>query len=650
MLTISFWPIPAINLLINMKNTITLILLILSFQIFTVALAQQPTELYPIPKSIDLLPAEGLSTQAAKVLREMVLPFSSVLQDASDSQWVISKNPESQYLVVSIQLDDSQKPQGYRLEFKGDSIRISAADKAGIFYAWQSLKQLSATPGGMDKAMVIEDHPDFLKRGYMLDISRDKVPSMTSLYTLVDRLALLKYNELQLYTEHTFAYKDHEEVWRDASPMTPEEIRKLDVYCRLRNIDLVPNQNSFGHMERWLEHDSYLHLAECPDDCNTIWGLRKRHSLDPTNPGSLELMRSLYDELLPNFSSDYFNIGCDETIELGLGRSAARCREIGKGRVYLNYLKKLQEEASRHGKKVQFWGDIILNHPDLIEELPKDITALVWGYSADYPFKEHLPKFEQAGIDYYVAPGTSTWRSLIGRNPNAFTNLENAAKNGLAYGAKGYLLTDWGDHGHWQPQVISLPSVIVAASLSWNAGVDPKPGLAPWMDRHIFQDPTQMFSKALLALGQAYTQTGIPPGNANIFHLMLHRYPWSLKGNYQTREMTKEGLEQGDEAIVKALEILARSTPKSPDAHLLKEELTLAARLSRHAVELGKHRLTAREGAVKNIPEETRKILASELDSLITQHRNLWIQRNRPGGLEDSAKKMVDLKNYYLDR
>lgn len=71
----------------------------------------------------------------------------------------------------------------------------------------------------------------------MLDISRNKVPKMKTLYRLLDRLAEWKINQFQLYMEHTFAYSDHREVWADASPMTAEEIRDLDAYCRERFIE-----------------------------------------------------------------------------------------------------------------------------------------------------------------------------------------------------------------------------------------------------------------------------------------------------------------------------------------------------------------------------------------------------------------------------
>lgn len=93
---------------------------------------------------------------------------------------------------------------------------------------------------------------------------------METLYALIDKLAAWKINELQLYMEHTFAYTGHEEVWKDASPFTAEEIHALDAYCKERYIDLVPCQSCLGHMERWLKHPRYRDLAEKPEGFVTV--------------------------------------------------------------------------------------------------------------------------------------------------------------------------------------------------------------------------------------------------------------------------------------------------------------------------------------------------------------------------------------------
>ncbi|MCX2681325.1 family 20 glycosylhydrolase [Galbibacter sp. EGI 63066] len=542
------------------------------------------------------------------------------------------------------------KPQGYQLKISKGNIEVIGQNHAGLFYAKQTLLQLMEYSVTEDKplpCLTINDWPNIERRGFMMDVSRDKVPSMATLFQLIDKLSSWKINELQLYVEHTFAYKDHNNVWKDASPFTAEEIQQLDAYCKERFIDLVPNQNSFGHMENWLKHDEYLHLAECPDDCNTIWGMRKRTSLDPTNPESFALMKSLYEEFLPNFSSKYFNIGCDETVELGLGRSKSVSDKIGKGQVYLNYLKKLNEEVNKQGRLAQFWGDIILNHPKLIKDLPKNMTAMVWGYSADYPFDKNLPKFKDAGVDFYVCPGTSTWRSEIGRNHNAFENLKNAAIEGQKNGAKGFLNTNWGDYGHFQPLSVTYPTLLVGASYAWNYSPETLDKIEFQLNHFVFDDPSGNTAKAILKLGDAYLKTEIPNGNANAFHLMLRRYKWTMKGHYQTKELSIPKLEAAEKEIEDALAIFEEAQPTSTDGDIIKKEIVQAARLALHGIHLGIARLKAAGYATKNIPKQEKDKLIEELEGLIQKHKELWLLRNREGGLSDSASKLEDLLEYY---
>ena len=118
--------------------------------------------------------------------------------------------------------------EGYSLEIRPTGIEIRASDPVGATHAIRTLTQLWPAAGGALPCLAIRDWPDFSRRGFMLDISRDRVPTVESLRELVDQMAALKLNVLQLYMEHTFAFRDHEQVWRDASPLTAEEIQRLD--------------------------------------------------------------------------------------------------------------------------------------------------------------------------------------------------------------------------------------------------------------------------------------------------------------------------------------------------------------------------------------------------------------------------------------
>jgi len=348
--------------------------------------------------------------------------------------------------------------------------------------------------------------------GYHLDISRSKVPTMKTLRRIVDVISSLGYNQFQLYTEHTFAYSQHETVWREASPMTPAEVRELDAYCAAKGVELVPNQNSFGHLELWLKHPEYNVLAECPTGGTSYkpWGYTSAKSLAlcPTDPRSVTFLAGIYDELFPCFRSKLVNVGCDETIELlddhepYRGRSAAAVKAKGPHRVYVEFLNKIHALLAARGHTMMFWGDIILHHPELIDELPKDVICLDWGYEAKHPFDKECAAFAKAGRRFYVCPGASTWNTLTGRLTNMMANIDNALAAGEKHGAEGVLLTDWGDTGHSHPWLLSLPALVYTSHRRNGEAVD-RAFLAAELDKIC----GCKCGRSLVRLGDVYLKT-----------------------------------------------------------------------------------------------------------------------------------------------
>jgi len=156
------------------------------------------------------------------------------------------------------------KKEGYRLTIDRNII-IIAHDEAGLFYGVQTLRQILRQISHFENKLpklFIEDFPDYENRGIMIDISRDRIPNLEVLKSIVEKLSELKINQVQLYMEHTFTYRGHEKVWKEYSALTHEEIIELDAFCKEHFIELVPNQNTFGHLSKWLIHDEYKHLAE----------------------------------------------------------------------------------------------------------------------------------------------------------------------------------------------------------------------------------------------------------------------------------------------------------------------------------------------------------------------------------------------------
>lgn len=45
----------------------------------------------------------------------------------------------------------------------------------------------------------------------------------------------------------------------------------LAEYAHARFVQLVPNQQTFGHMHHWLKHDRWKHLAELPEGTSNLF-------------------------------------------------------------------------------------------------------------------------------------------------------------------------------------------------------------------------------------------------------------------------------------------------------------------------------------------------------------------------------------------
>lgn len=564
------------------------------------------------------------------------------LERYADVRWEIraaSGLAEREGVVASLDTR-VEKHEGYHLTVGDERIGIVARDAAGLAHGFSTLTQLVRQYGKRLPQAHIEDHPDFAHRGVMLDISRDKVPSMATLYGLVDMLAEWKVNQFQLYIEHTFAYERHRAVWKDASPMTGEEILALDAYCAERHVELVPNQNSFGHMARWLEKKPYNDFAEAPRGAKLPWGKLPPFTLDPGDPRSIALVAELYDELLPHFRSRMFNVGCDETFDLGLGKSKGLVAERGSGRVYLDFLLKIQKLCAEHGRRMMFWGDIIMQHPELIAEVPRDVTALEWGYEADHRYDVDTKAFRKAGLPYYVCPGTGSWISLIGRTDNAMENIRSAATQGRKNGAMGLLNTDWGDNGHMQPLPVSYAGFLYGAAMSWSPDASASMDLASALSLHAFDDPSGVTGRIACDLGNAYQINGARSRNGT---LPAQLYFLPLNNDWPMHRVRPGGFEDTSDALASLAGRLNQLRMRRPDAEQVVDEYRCAIEMADVGCAIGAVKYARTTGAPASKLRPQYRRAAKRLDAIVPEYERLWLARNRPGGMRDSVARITSL-------
>jgi len=529
-----------------------------------------------------------------------------------------------------------EHPEGYALTIDRKGIRIEYREVGGLRAAGATLRQLLREYGGRLPCLKIRDWPDFSRRGVMLDVSRGRVPKLETLLDLVERLADFKINEFQLYTEHTFAYRRYKSVWQSWGALTAAEVRTLDARCRELGIDLVPNQNSFGHLRYFLEHPKLKQLAEVSEPYEGSSGdfLRFPTTLAPNNAGTIKFIRGLYDELLPNFSSECFNVGCDETWDLGRGQSKELCEKRGKGQVYVDFLKRIQREVSTRGRRMMFWGDIILHHPELIKDLPKDVIALNWGYEANHPFAKETATFAKLKMPFYVCPGTATWMTLIGRHDTAFANLRLAAEAGRQHGAIGYLNADWGDGGHPQPLAVSWPLYAVGAAHSWCSKTFDEKRLIPVLSRDVYADPSQKIARAAIALGFAhhkfdYLESNVTPYGAVIAAPPPETRELFCRSGLKYYARIKPGnIRAALAEIERQRSLLAKAIPSTEAGVTLKVELDLAARMAAQSCRIMLWQQALAEGR----PLDAKRMAQTgirELQAIERDFKRYWPTRNK---------------------
>lgn len=326
--------------------------------------------------------------------------------------------------------------QGYELLIDHRRVVLAANTKQGLFYGKQSLIQLirSAVDFQLDGVHII-DKPALRYRGVMDDISRGPVPTIEYMKYQIRRIAELKLNMLCYYTEHVVRTQKHPEFAPPAGSISIEDWKELSGYAKKYYVELVPNFQSLGHAEKVLLNPKYRYLGETA----TMYA--------PTNPATMQFMEDIYGEMSPAFDSKFFHVNCDETFDLGKGGSSEMVKKIGIGGVYAQYVSQLFEILKSNGKRMMMWGDIVLQHPEILKKLPKDAVMMTWEYG-DYPsYAKWIDPFAKNGFDFMVCTGVLNSYRLFPDYAQALPNIRKFIKEGSLKEAIGTLNTVWDDGG-----------------------------------------------------------------------------------------------------------------------------------------------------------------------------------------------------------
>lgn len=328
---------------------------------------------------IALLPMCGRINEARAVGDDRHILAVQLIDDiraATGLEWDIATGDRWPGFITLTTFDEPHAhPSGaYTLDVTPDGVTVAGADFEGVRNGVQTLRQLIRQCGAALPCLHIEDRPAFETRGYYLDVTRGRVPTLDWLKHWADKLCLYKYNQLQLYIEHTFAFDSMSETWRGSSPLTPRDILEFDDYCAERGIELVPSVSTFGHLYMALRTQSLRDLGEFPETADEPFGFIDRmhhHTLNISDDRAFALSCRLIDDYLQLFRSDKFNICADETFDLGKGRSKPLADHIGVAAMYADYVTRLCRHLEARGRRPMMWATSPSNTPRSSTGSPK---------------------------------------------------------------------------------------------------------------------------------------------------------------------------------------------------------------------------------------------------------------------------------------
>ena len=522
-------------------------------------------------------------------------------------------------------------PEDYMLCVTPQDIIGVAPGRPGLLYAAMTLCQLiraNRAEDGSLPCLVIEDWPTLRWRCFQDDLTRGPSTKLESLERSLALGAFFKYNLWTYYMEYQFAFSKHPEIGPPDGSLTPAELQALVKTGHRFGVEIIGNQQSFGHFQWILRHEKFAHLREKP------------HLLTPVREETYQLLDDLYSEVCPLLPFEMFNVCCDETWGLGEGPSKELAQKIGVGGVYVQHIRRVYALLrEKYGKRMMMWGDIILQHPEHLPSIPKDVVMLTWNYSPLDSFDHLIVPFQKAGFEFFVCPGIHNWSRILPDFGVAMKNIRNFVRDGVKYGAIGMINTDWEDDGE-ALQGYRWHGHAWGAECAWNGGTTEPEDFQRRVGAVLFGEKEDHFGRAITLLAETHRL----PGAEGMGNRRFWRQDFAPAGSEEQIRGFAERLLSLVRPAIQHLE--ACRSEATVNADLLDSFLHGARRMEL----IGQRMLDGLEAL--SLYKQAQQVDPPEALALLEKVENL-VRRNRDAhqhlGEEFARLWLADCKPYALD-
>jgi len=455
--------------------------------------------------------------------------FATQLEISTSIALPVIEGQESHGRKIECCLDpthESYGAEGYSLKVTPQSVRLVAAELAGLFYAFQTLLQLLQETNAPNSGAAwslpcveIQDCPRFPWRGVMLDVARYFMP-VDFIKKFIDALALHKINVLQLHlnddqgwrieikkypkltsvganrSETLVGYADQSPKDTDFDPArqvfdgvahcgfySQDEAKEIVAYASARHITIVPEIEMPGHAQAAIA--AYPELGCTPEqlEVSPRWGIHD--NLYKPSEHTFNFLKDVLTEIMEIFPSKFIHVGGDEAVKRQWKESAF-CQELMR-ELELSDEEQLQSYfISRIGVFLMAKGRILIGWDEILQGgLADNAVVMSWRgekggiAAAKLGLDVVMAPYQYTYFDYYQTedhtseplafPEVITLKMVYNYEPVPSDLPDRFAHHIL--GVQGQLWTEYMPDSN-QVEYMAFPRVCALAEVAWtNVGL-----------------------------------------------------------------------------------------------------------------------------------------------------------------------------------
>lgn len=475
--------------------------------------------------------------------------------------------------------------------------------------------------------------PQFKTNGVMIDASRNAVPKVKTLTTIINKMASMGLNLLMLYTEDTYEVPEYPYFGYLRGRYSQQELSFIDNYAASFGIEVVPCIQTLGHLTNALQWN-YARKFKDTDDLLLV-----------NSPETDEFLKNILTQVSQTFRSRRIHIGMDEAHQLGLGQFLQTQGYQEPFKIMTSHLNNVLKITKSLDLQPMIWSDMFFRTlsqkgdyyeiteaitPEFVAEIPK-IDLVYWDYyhqgEADYRLL--IERHQQLKQNFLFAGGIWTFNGIAPNYGKTLTTTKTAFQACKKAGVQEVFTTIWLDDGAETPLLTALPGMQLVAEESYQQ----QPSLETVS--HHFASHTKTALADFLLLNQFDETPGVTLNNPHASapsKFLLWQDP--LLGLYD-QTIAGLALNQHYQQLTNKLVKVSEALPQS-EKSLFEFYYQLALVLSQKA-ELGLNIMNAytnNDQSLMATQLETVKSLQRTVAELRLRHRQLWFSDYKAFGWE----------------